>query len=227
MAVATPAGATERHRLPRGPHRLSREEVERSQRDRLLAGAAEAVAEKGYAATSVADILRRAGVSRTTFYQLFDDKLECFLAASRMASDVLSSTIADELAGLDAEGGLTPLEKLDRLLGAYLQTLVDFPALARVFLVEVYAAGTEAIEQRRASLEVFVDLVASTIQDDTGAGAGHPDRDVNGDARTVAEVLVAAVSSMVTNAVGVGEVDRLRDLQPPLMALAARVLAPS
>src|SRR5690606_30880284 len=70
-------------RLPRGPHGLPREEVERSQRERLLTAAAEAVAEKGYASMSVADILKGASVSRTTFYQLFDDKLDCFLAACR------------------------------------------------------------------------------------------------------------------------------------------------
>lgn len=228
--MVTPTSANGRHRLPRGPHRLSREEVERSQRDRLLAGAAEAVAEQGYAATSVADIHRRAGVSRATFYQLFEDKLDCFLAACRMASDVVSSTIADELADLASADDLAPLDKLDRVLGAYLQTLVDFPALARVFLVEVYAAGAEAIDARRASLEVFADLVASVLRagvdgadagEDGGSGGSVEGVD---DARMVAEVMVAAVSSMVTNAVGVGDTDRLRDLQEPLMVVASRVL---
>lgn len=216
--VATPLPATPHRRLPRGPHGLSREEVEQSQRDRLLTGAAEAVAEKGYAATSVADILRRAGVSRTTFYQLFDDKLDCFLAANRMASEVVSTVIADEMSRLEAAGPLTPIERLDRLLAGYLETLVEFPVLARVFLVEVYAAGSEAIEQRRVALEGFVDLVATTIGGEE-AGDGS-------DARVVAEVLVAAVSSMVTNAVGVGRADRLREMHRPLMALATRVLDP-
>ena len=206
-------------RLPRGPHRLTREEVERSQRARLLTGAAEAVAAKGYAATSVADIIVRAGVSRTTFYQLFDDKLDCFLASCRMASDVVLSVLADELARIEAEGVTTPTDKLDRLLRAYLQTLADFPALARVFLVEVYAAGTAAIRQRRDSLEQFVDIVAAAQHGPAGLTAGtEPDQ------RFAAEVLVGAVSSMVTNAVGVGETDRLPELHEPLMRLAGRML---
>ncbi|HEX5945900.1 MAG TPA: TetR/AcrR family transcriptional regulator [Acidimicrobiales bacterium] len=206
-------------RLPRGPHRLTREEVERSQRDRLLTGAAEAVAAKGYAATSVADIIVRAGVSRTTFYQLFDDKLDCFLASCRMASDVVLSVLADELARIEAEGVTTPTDTLDRLLRAYLQTLADFPVLARVFLVEVYAAGTPAIRQRRDSLERFVDLVAAAQRGQPGLTAG-----TGPDQRFAAEVLVGTVSSMVTNAVGVGESDRLPELHEPLMRLAARVL---
>ena len=180
---------------------------------------AEAVAAKGYAATSVADIIERAGVSRTTFYQLFDDKLDCFLAACRMASDVVVSVLADELARIEAEGVTTPVDKLDRLLGAYLQTLAEFPVLARVFLVEVYAAGTPAIQQRRDSLEQFVDLIAAARRGQPGLLG-----DAGQDERFAAEVLVGAVSSMVTNAVGVGETDDLPALHAPLMRLAARIL---
>ncbi len=215
MPTHTAAGP---RRLPRGPHRLTREEVERSQRDRLLTGAAEAVAAKGYAATSVADIIERAGVSRTTFYQLFDDKLDCFLAACRMASDVVLAVLADELARIEAEGVTAPTDTLDRLLGAYLQTLAEFPVLARVFLVEVYAAGTPAIQQRRDSLEQFVDLIVAHR-----AQAGLLD-DAGQDERFAAEVLVGAVSSMVTNAVGVGESDDLPALHAPLMRIATRIL---
>lgn len=219
--MSTHAAGGELRRLPRGPHGLSRQEVERSQRERLLTAAAEMVAAKGYAATSVADISGRAGVSRATFYQLFDDKLDCFLAACRMASDVLLSVMVDELALIEAEGDLAPIDELDRLLAAYLQTLVDFPVLARVFLVEVYAAGAQAIEQRRRVLDGFADFVANTQAGRDGEAT------LGGDQRFVAEVLVAAISSLVTNAVGVGEVDRLHELHAPLMALARRILHPT
>src|SRR5579875_630056 len=67
--------------LPRGRHRLSRDEVLASQRGRMLAGVAEAVAEKGYNRVSVADVISRAGVSRETFYEQFTDKEDCFLRA--------------------------------------------------------------------------------------------------------------------------------------------------
>lgn len=217
MTDATSALRTPR--LPRGPHGLSREEVERSQRERLLVGAAEAVAEKGYAATSVGDILERAGVSRTTFYQLFDDKLDCFLAAYRMASQLVAAVMAAELAGMEADATSTPGAKLDRLLGAYLRTLADNPGLARVFLVEVYAAGAPAIEQRRDALDQFVDLVAATHGDADGLLGTAPHQ------RLAAEVLVGAVSSMVTTMVGVGEAHRLPELREPLMDLAAQLVA--
>lgn len=206
-------------RLPRGPHRLSREEVERSQRDRLLMGAAEVVAEKGYASTSVADVLSRAGVSRTTFYQLFTDKLDCFLAASRMASEVVAAVMTEELARIDDLTSASTLERLDRLLGTYLQTLAENPALARVFLVEVYAAGPAAIRQRRASLDQFVDLLAAIYGDADGLLGTAPDQ------RFAAEVLVGAVSSMVTTTIGVGEPERLPELREPLIRFASQLTA--
>lgn len=205
-------------RLPRGPHRLSRQEVERSQRERLLWGAADAIAEHGYAAASVADIIRRAGVSRTTFYQLFDDKLDCFLAAYRMAADVVAAVIAEELQGIDADGEVAPIERLDRLLAAYLQTLADNPVLSRVFLVEVYAAGEPAIRQRRDSLEQFVDLVLAANPVSADLLGPGPEQ------RFAAEALVGAISSMVTTATGAGDIAELPALRAPLIRLAARVM---
>src|SRR5204862_880215 len=83
--------------LPRGPHSLSREEVELSQRARLLQAATEAVAELGYVKTTVADILARAGVSRATFYQLFSDKEHCFNAAYRENAELVATVMAAEL----------------------------------------------------------------------------------------------------------------------------------
>jgi len=188
-----------------------------SQRARLMLGAATAVADKGYAATSVADILGHAGVSRATFYQLFDDKADCFVAACAMAADVLAEVMGHELTRIESDPGATPIEKLDRLLGAYLGALAADPVLARVFLVEVYAAGEAAIRQRRDALERFVDLVAATYGDAPGLLGTAPGQ------RFAAEVLVGAVSSMVTTAVALGEVDRLPGLREPLMRLAAQL----
>ena len=60
-----------------------------SQRTRLLEAVGATVAEKGYAAATIDDIVRGAGVSKKTFYEHFDDKLGCFLAAYVAASDEL------------------------------------------------------------------------------------------------------------------------------------------
>ena len=76
-------------RLPRGTHGLDPSLVAASQRTRLLEAVGGAVAEKGYAATTIDDIVRGAGVSKKTFYEHFQDKLGAFLAAYEAASDEL------------------------------------------------------------------------------------------------------------------------------------------
>ena len=209
--------ADDRRALPRGPHGLSREEVELSQRERLLQATTEMVAERGYVKTTVADILARAGVSRATFYQLFRDREDCFEAAYRANAEMIAAVMAGELERVKASGELDPLKRLDRVLGVYLTALRNAPALARVFLVEVYAAGPEAIEQRRASLERFVDIVAETHRGETGVLGTKASQ------RFAAQAFVGAVSSLVTNAVGVGDTDTLPALRAPLMRLAAQI----
>ncbi|MCU1449613.1 MAG: transcriptional regulator, TetR family [Acidimicrobiales bacterium] len=196
---------------------MSREEVELSQRARLLQAATEAVAEQGYVKTTVADILARAGVSRATFYQLFRDKEDCFLAAYKNDADFVAAVMAVQLEQVKASGDLDPLERLDRVLEVYLTALRSAPALARVFLVEVYAAGPAAIEQRRASLEQFVDIVAETHRGESGVLGTKASQ------RFAAQAFVGAVSTLVTNAVGVGETDDLPNLRQPLMRLAAQI----
>jgi AcrR family transcriptional regulator len=76
-------------RLPRGTHGLDRDVVEASQRTRLLEAIGRAVAEKGYAGATIDDVVRRAGVSKKTFYDHFADKEDCFLAAYQAASGEL------------------------------------------------------------------------------------------------------------------------------------------
>jgi AcrR family transcriptional regulator len=211
------SAADPRRPLPRGPHRLSREEVELSQRARLLQAATDAVAELGYVKTTVADILTRAGVSRATFYQLFRDKEDCFLAAYQLNADFVASVMEAELERVRASGDLDPLERLDRVLGVLLTALASAPALARVFLVEVYAAGPAAIEQRRASLERFADIVAETHRGESGVLGTKASQ------RFAAQAFVGAVSSLVTNAIAVGDTDELLRLRGPLMRLAAQI----
>src|SRR6266536_1610772 len=101
--------------LPRGPHSLPRDVVVRSQRTRMLRALIEVVAEKGYAATTVADVIGRAGVSRTTFYQQFKDKEDCFLVAYRKGADAQFRKVTEVV-----ESATDPLEQLRRNVRAYL-----------------------------------------------------------------------------------------------------------
>ena len=82
-----------RWRLPRGRHGLPRELVTRSQRERLLAAMVRVAAAKGYGATTVADILEHAGVGRESFYELFDDKRDCMLAAHSILVEDLEAKV--------------------------------------------------------------------------------------------------------------------------------------
>ena len=140
--------------LPRGPHGLAREVVTESQRARLLDAMAHAVAERGYASATVADVVARAGVSRKTFYEHFRDKEECFLAAYDAGVEVVLAAIRAAQPVDDTWPGL-----LRARVRAYLETLAAEPAFTRTFLIEVFAAGEAALERRARVLDRFAGLL--------------------------------------------------------------------
>ena len=111
---------------------------------------AEAVAQQGYGAASVADVIERAGVSRKTFYEHFRDKEECFLAAYDTGVEMLIATMR--------EAGDT----LRARIRAFLATLAAEPAFARTFIIEVGAAGPRALQRRREVHAAFAALTGGT-----------------------------------------------------------------
>jgi AcrR family transcriptional regulator len=196
-----PISDAPRSRLPRGKHRLTREQVVMSQRLRILDALANTAAQKGYARTTVAHVLKRAGVSRATFYEHFRSKEEAFLAAYETGVEILFVSVARTL----EDAGEDPIERFDRALAAYLDTLAAEPAIAHTALVEIYAAGPEAL-QKRYELQVrFVDFVAAIF-------GARTKRD-----RFACEMLIAAVSSLVTAKVAAGATDELPGLHRPVM----------
>jgi AcrR family transcriptional regulator len=195
--------------LPRGRHHLSREEVQQSQRNRMLLAIAQAMTEKGYAGTSVADVLRLAGVSRETFYQQFSSKLDCFMSAFDVAGQVLLARL-DEMR---AVAGETPVEGFDRAFGIYVDTLTSQPALARAFLVEVYAAGPDAMARRAALQAAIVDRMAALLQLRTPSD------------RFACEVVVAAVGALATGPLVTGDLAALERLRAQIVDLVRRTLA--
>ena len=138
--------------LPRGPHHLAREEVLASQRGRMLDAIAQAVAEKGYGAATVADVIARAGVSRKTFYEQFRDKEDCFLAAYETGVEVLLATMREA-----DPGGDDLFARVQARVRAYLQTLEAEPGFARTFVIEVGAAGPRALQRRHEVLRRFAE----------------------------------------------------------------------
>lgn len=194
-------------RLPRGRHGLSRDAVLASQRGRMLDACCRAVAAKGYARLTVADVLAGAGVSRETFYEHFRDKEECFLAAYELSADAVRQAMREADPGDDAQ----PRLRWERMLDAYLEVMSREDGYAHVFLIDVYAAGERALARRRRVMESFVELIADLV----GARSRAD--------RFACEALVAAVSSMVTVRVAVGELDELPKLRKPIMDVARRL----
>jgi AcrR family transcriptional regulator len=137
--------------LPRGRHAAPRPVVREAQRVRMLAAMVQAVAEKGYARVTVADVIQHAGVSRKTFYEQFANKDECFLAAYDATVDVLLATIDEALDPLAPDWLAAHRAAVD----AYLQALAAREEFAKAFLVEVLGAGPEALSRREAIQDRF------------------------------------------------------------------------
>jgi AcrR family transcriptional regulator len=125
-----------RWRLPRGRHGLPREIVERSQRERLLAAVVRVTVQKGYEATTVADILGEAGVGRESFYEIFDDKLDCMLAAHKVLLDDLEQRVRASY----APPGPWPARMREALATTMAWFAAD-PEAARFTLVELSTVG--------------------------------------------------------------------------------------
>lgn len=142
-------------RLPSGRHRLTREAVQSSQRGRLLFAIAHVVAEKGYGAATVADIVKRASVSRTTFYEQFPDKEACFLGAFDFAVEYVLGQMREAWERFG--GGEEWRGHVRSDLTTYLNVLASEPAFARALHVEVMAAGPAALERRAVMFSVFAD----------------------------------------------------------------------
>lgn len=137
-------------------------------RARLLDAMARVVAERGYAAATVADVVRAAGVSRSTFYEQFASKEALFLETYRHGVDVLVARVEAAVAG-------APDWRAQLRLGvrAYLSTLADEPVFARAYLLEVHAAGPAALDARAAALARFAARYRETF---AAARDAHPTR---------------------------------------------------
>ena len=202
-------------RLPRGSHGLDRDVVAASQRARLLEAVGRAVADRGYATATIHDIVRGAGVSKKTFYEHFADKQECFVAAYDAAAEELYRRVRD------AHGtGNDWLERTRAGIRAYLHWLAAEPALARVFLIEVAAAGPRAAEARgriRDRYAVLMRELQEEARADLPALPRLPDE--------VFHATVAAVDELVVRRIREAGARELPELEPILLYLQLALLA--
>ena len=192
-------------RLSPGPSGLPRGQVTEIQRGRMLAAAVDAVDEVGYAGMTVAQVISRARVSRKTFYDVFADREDCFLAAFEQALDQAGETVGPAY----AEQG-SWREGIRAALAGLLALMDDEPALTKLCVVEALAAGDQVLERRG---EVMDQLARAVDRGRTAPGVG-PDPPA-----VTAEGVVGAVFQILHSRVLEGNREPLFDLLGPLMSM--------
>ncbi len=207
-SAESPEYPPELARLPPGRHGLPREFVSRNQRERLIAGLAEAVAENGYAATTIAHITRHAAVSRRTFYEHFESKDECFIAAYDVVMAELDSRI-----GTAFEQEREWPQAVRAGLAAMLEFLTAEPHLARLSMVEALVAGPVMIERYDAAIQRLVPYFAAGRE-------GRSKEVLAGLSPTTEEALVGGIVSLISRRVFADRTDELEELLPDLVEFA-------
>lgn len=192
--------------------RAPREEVAHSQRERLFAATVAIVSERGYEATTVADLVDLSGVSRSAFYEHFRNKQECFLATLEALVSLTLGTIAKTF----GEGG-TGEEQAQRGLAAFAALLVEQPAAARVCFVEIYAAGPAVIEPVEHALSGAEALVAQ-------AREGIPDQ--AGMPQQLLRALIGGTRKIIHTRLYRHEEAELPELVPQLLELGFSIAPP-
>lgn len=148
--------------LPRHRHRLTREGVRRSQTVRILAATIQLVATQGYAETTVLEIAKRAGVSRKTFYELYDSKEDVLLGCYQFVRVLISRT---GVGGDDGDSPITPTpDTLAHYIGQALQSLAEAPAVTRMIFLEAVGAGPRVRARRNEAIEEFVAAITPPLQ---------------------------------------------------------------
>ncbi|MFR9752971.1 TetR/AcrR family transcriptional regulator [Nocardia sp. 004] len=137
-------------------HRAAREAVLTSQRGRLVEAMVESVDSKGYPATTLTDIVARARVSRSTFYDHFANKEECFVEAAHTGVDIMATRIAEELAQLPPDADAAA--KIESIVVTFCRTVAAEPDFARLVLVESFSVNQAAVGYRDLAVDRFAQL---------------------------------------------------------------------
>jgi AcrR family transcriptional regulator len=204
--VARTAAHAETRRLPPGSHGIPADVVARNQRERLIAAMAEACTECGYADTSVADVVKRAGVSTVTFYKQFADKRDCMLAAHRQLLGRLLEAV-DRAREAESGDGETRVRAVVRTA---LDLFAADPPSARLLTIEILAAGPEGGKRHGAAVQAFERRLWA---------ADDPCEDLHLPLRGWVEV--AGMFALIGKRVLAGEAARLPALEDELVALIA------
>ena len=185
-------------------------------RIRILEGMASVLADKGYQATTIADIAKHARVSKRTFYEHFADKEACFIACYAAASEFLIQTIMNAAATHDM-----PWDKRIRAAThAYLFALESRPELTRALMMDIYAAGPAAMRVRRVGQKRFADQLRRLVD------AGRKDKQAwRKLSSAMAAAVIGGINELVLLAVEEGRAQSLTELANTADDLLRAVLA--
>jgi AcrR family transcriptional regulator len=185
--------------LPAGRHGFSREQVAHHQRERLIAGLAAAVAEKGYAAVTLTDIVKGAKVSRRVFYANFESKEQCFLAAFEVVLAHLHELVGEAVEPVDGWPGKAIVASR-----ATLGFLASEPDLARLCLVESRGAGPAVAARFNEAVGELKPLLAQ--------GRGERPEGERPLPESTEDSTIGSLVSLAYRKVAAGEAEQLEDL---------------
>jgi len=192
-------------RLRPGAAGLARGQVTEIQRARMLAAAVDAVEQVGYARLTVAQVIGRAKVSRKTFYDVFADRDDCFLAAFEQAiAD--GGAVVREAYGQERDWCNGIRAGLARLL----MFMDEQPGLAKVCVVDALGAGPRVLERRATVLEQLAEVI------DEGRSVADPDQPPP---QVTAEGVVGAVFAVLHTRLLESDSEPLASLLGPLMSM--------
>lgn len=200
-------------KLVSGPHGMPPAEVLETQRQRLLKAMTEVVTRKGYAGATIRDLLDQSGLSRRTFYDLYVDKEDCYLAAFRAVSDQLDDRLAAAF-----QSGATAGERLTLTIESLAGFCVDEPDAACAILVESLAAGQAGRDARNGLIERIAELLQPALDEL---------RPIGPSSALVARATVGGIFELLYGPLARHDAERLRDLaeqigELPLVPTAAR-----
>jgi len=179
--------------------------LSRDPRDRILVAMAEVVAKRGYQGTTIEHIVKRAGVSRATFYEHFENREDCLLAGFADAEKELQRRVAEASAT-----GEWP-DRVQAALTAFIDYCASEPALARTCLVEAVTAGPVAMERYERALTSFAPL----LREGRGflGGAGELPDDLE-------DLIIGGIVWMIHQRLLRNEIDEIPALRPTMLEFA-------
>jgi AcrR family transcriptional regulator len=145
-------------RLSGGPQRMSPAEISEHQRARLQGAMVEAVARHGFAGTTLRELVALAGVSRSTFYEHFENKQDCFLATFEAIVTELEARVGDAY-----RSGGDFRERLVAGLGAFMEVAAEEPATTSLAAVDSLTLGAAGVAPRDRAAEAFEALVQQSF----------------------------------------------------------------